>query len=64
MKAFVSTGDWIDCCNASSWGADYRKADGSGYINPGPIDSDARVKEETSSLYVQFDFETELMACQ
>jgi TonB-dependent receptor len=33
-EGFVSTGDWIDCCNASSWGADYRKADGSGYINP------------------------------
>ncbi|MDB2448249.1 TonB-dependent receptor, partial [Gammaproteobacteria bacterium] len=51
--------DWISCCNAFSWGADYKNADGTGNINPGPIDSDARVKEETSSLYVQFDFETE-----
>ncbi|MDA9561957.1 TonB-dependent receptor [Gammaproteobacteria bacterium] len=51
--------DWISCCNVVSWGADYKNADGTGNINPGPIDSDARVKEETSSLYVQFDFETE-----
>ncbi|EJP72365.1 MAG: TonB-dependent receptor [SAR86 cluster bacterium SAR86B] len=58
-QGFVDTGEWIDCCNVSSWGADYRNEDGTGNINPGPIDSDARVKEETSSFFVQFDFETE-----
>ena len=51
--------DWISCCNAASWPDTHKREDGTGYIWPGPIDSDARVKEETTSYYVQFNFETE-----
>jgi len=51
--------DWIQCCNVVSWGADYKNADGTGNINPGPIDSDATVIEESTAFYLQLDFETE-----
>ncbi|EJP74142.1 MAG: TonB-dependent receptor [SAR86 cluster bacterium SAR86B] len=47
------------CCYAGEWGPDYRDAEGYGHINAGPIDSDARVKEENTSYFVQADFETE-----
>ena len=64
-EGFTNAGpdDWISCCNVNSWPDDYKTVDANGdligNINPGPIDSDARVKEETNSFYVQFNFETE-----
>lgn len=47
------------CCYAGEWGPDFRDENGYGNINAGPIDTDARVKEETSSVYFQMDFETD-----
>ena len=63
-QTFTSTSDnddinWINCCNINSWPDTHRNADGTGRIWPGPVDTDSRVKEESTSYYVQFNFETE-----
>ena len=45
---------WGQCCYAASWPAEV-----GGKLDAGPIDTDARVNEEVTSLYVQANFEDE-----
>ncbi len=48
------------CCYAYYWGDDYYDAEaGRGRINPGPLDSDAQVNEQVTSLYAQLNFNDE-----
>jgi TonB-dependent receptor len=45
---------WGQCCYAASWPAEL-----GGKLGAGPIDTDARVNEEVTSVYVQANFEDE-----